>query len=59
LVRVAFDAGQTRSLVTNVLGRQPGVTPEILQMILENSNKTARGNITSCALQFGETPPGA
>ena len=28
LVRVAFDAGQTRSLVTNILGRQAGVSPE-------------------------------
>src|SRR5438132_4270626 len=27
LVRVAFDSGQTRSLVTNILGRQSGVTP--------------------------------
>jgi hypothetical protein len=46
LVRVAFDAGQTRSLVTNVLGRQPGVSPEILKTILDNSGKTAKGNIT-------------
>jgi hypothetical protein len=54
LVRVAFDAGQTRSLVTNVLGRQPGVTPEILSTILENSSKTARGNITRRTPQLTE-----
>jgi len=29
LIRVAFDTGQTRALVTNVLRRQPGVTPEL------------------------------
>lgn len=46
LVRVAFDAGQTRSLVTNILGRQPGVTPEVLKTILEGSGKTAKANIT-------------
>ena len=46
LVRVAFDSGQTRSLVTNILGRQPGVTPEVLKTILDSSSKTAKGNIT-------------
>ena len=46
LVRVAFDSGQTRSLVTNILGRQPGVTEEVLKTILDNSSKTAKGNIT-------------
>ena len=46
LVRVAFDAGQTRSLVTNILGRQAGVTPDMLKTILEQSNKAAKGNIT-------------
>jgi hypothetical protein len=54
LVRVAYDSGQTRSLVTNVLGRQPGVTPEILRTILDNSNKTARGNITRRTPQLTE-----
>ena len=46
LVRVAFDAGQTRSLVTNVLGRQPGVTPDMLNAILSNSSKSAKRNLT-------------
>lgn len=46
LVRVAFDAGQTRSIVTNILGRQPGVTPDILNTILDGSGKTAKANIT-------------
>lgn len=46
LVRVAFDAGQTRGIVTNILGRQPGVTPDILNTILDGSGKTAKANIT-------------
>jgi len=46
LVRVAFDAGQTRALVTNILSRQPGITPDVLNSILDGSFKTAKGNIT-------------
>ncbi len=44
-VRVAFDSGQTRSLVTNILSRQPGVTPALLETILDGSSKTAKGNL--------------
>jgi hypothetical protein len=54
LVRVAFDAGQTRSLVTNILGRQPGVTPDMLKTILEQSGKSAKGNITRKTPQLTE-----
>lgn len=46
LVRVAYDGGQTRSLVTNILGRQPGMTPDLLKTILKGSGKTAKANIT-------------
>src|SRR5918999_1852232 len=46
LVRVAFDAEQTRSLVTNILGRQQGMTEETLKNILAMSQRTAKGNIT-------------
>jgi hypothetical protein len=46
LVRVAFDAGQTRAIVTNILGKQPGVTQDLLKDILAMSQKTAKGNIT-------------
>jgi hypothetical protein len=46
LVRVAFDTGQTRSLVTNILGRQQGMTEDILKNILAMSQRTAKGNIT-------------
>ena len=47
LGRVAFDAGQTRSLVTNILGRQPGVTQPVLEQILDGSSKTAKSNLMS------------
>jgi hypothetical protein len=46
LVRVAFASEQTRALVTNILTRQPGVTPELLNTILDGSAKTAKRNIT-------------
>lgn len=46
LVRVAFASEQTRSLVTNILGRQPGMTPEVLNHILDSSSKAAKGKIT-------------
>lgn len=46
LVRVAFDAGQTRSLVTNILGRQPGVSQSVLKTILDGSARSAKANIT-------------
>ena len=45
LVRVAFDSGQTRQLVTNILTRQPGVTPDALNQILDSSNKAAKRNV--------------
>jgi hypothetical protein len=46
LVRIAFDAGQTRGIVTNILRRQPGMTTQLLDHILDGSSKTAKGNIT-------------
>ena len=46
LVRVAFASEQTRSLVTNILGRQQGVTTTILNQILDGSSKAAKGKIT-------------
>jgi hypothetical protein len=54
LVRVAFDAGQTRSLVTNILGRQSGMTEETLKTILAMSQRTAKGNITRRTPQINE-----
>jgi hypothetical protein len=54
LVRIAFDAGQTRSLVTNILGRQPGVTQPLLKTILESSGRSAKGNIMRRTPQIKE-----
>ncbi len=41
-------------MVTNILGRQPGVTPDILKTILEWSGKTAKANITRRTPQITE-----
>jgi hypothetical protein len=46
LVRIAFDAEQTRAIVTNILGRQQGMTEDTLKTILAMSQRTAKGNIT-------------
>lgn len=54
LVRVAFASEQTRSLVTNVLGRQQGVTPAVLNEILDGSSKAAKGKITHGTPQLEE-----
>jgi hypothetical protein len=54
LVRVASASEQTRSLVTNVLGRQQGVTPSVLNEILDGSSKAAKGKITHCTPQLEE-----
>jgi hypothetical protein len=54
LVRVAFASEQTRGIVTNILGRQPGVTPDVLTTILDGSSKTAKGNITRKTPQLTE-----
>lgn len=54
LVRVAFDSGQTRSLVTNILGRQSGMNQDLLKTILAESGKTAKANITRRTPQLTE-----
>ena len=46
LARTAFSAEQTRSLVTNILGRQSGMTEDLLKTILEMTKRTAKGNLT-------------
>ena len=54
LVRVAFASEQTRSLVTNVLGRQQGVTQSVLNEILDGSSEAAKGKITHRTPQLEE-----
>jgi hypothetical protein len=46
LVRVAFATEQTRSLVTNILSRQPNISAETLTDILDRSAEAAKGKIT-------------
>jgi hypothetical protein len=54
LVRVAFDAGQIRGIVTNLLGNQLGGKQELLKTILAESARSARGNITRRTPQMTE-----
>jgi hypothetical protein len=54
LVRIAFDTGQNRSLLTNILGRQQGMTEDMLKTILAMSQRTAKGNITRRTPQIAE-----
>jgi hypothetical protein len=46
LARSVFASEQTRSLTTNILGRQPGVTEDLLKNILAMSQRAAKSNIT-------------
>src|SRR5438132_1698720 len=48
LVRVAFSSEQARSLVTNILSRQPDLSqsPEVLNDILDRSAEAAKSKIT-------------
>ena len=51
LARTLFASEQTRSLTTNILGRQPGITEDLLKHILAMSHKAAKGNLSR------KTPP--
>jgi hypothetical protein len=51
IARTLFASEQTRSLTTNILGRQPGVNEDLLKHILAMSQKAAKGNLTR------KTPP--
>jgi hypothetical protein len=46
LARTLFASEQTRSLTTNILGRQPGITEDLLKHILAMSQKAAKGNLS-------------
>lgn len=46
LVRSSFVSEQTRSIVTNILNKLPGITQEMVQDILMKSSNTAKRNIT-------------
>jgi hypothetical protein len=53
LARTLFASEQTRSLTTNILGRQPGVNEDLLKHILAMSQKAAKGTLSR------KTPPRA
>ena len=46
LARNAFTSEQTRNLVTNILGRQSGMTEETLKTILDMTKRSAKGSLT-------------
>ena len=52
LVRSLFESSQTRSLVTNILGRQSGMTQPVLEHILNGSSNAAKRNITRLTPQL-------
>ena len=54
LVRIAFDSGQTRSIVTNILGLQPDISPDLLRDIIQESDKRAKSNIIKKTPQISE-----
>lgn len=51
MVQIAFEAGQTRRIATNILSRQPGVTSALLEHILDASSTATRKTMTR------KTPP--
>jgi hypothetical protein len=54
LVRIAFETGQIRGIVTNNLAIQPGITNENIQTVLTESEKEAKANITRLTPQIAE-----
>jgi hypothetical protein len=52
LVRSMFESGQTRTIVANILGKQQGVTQEMVDHILDYSRDVARRNITRITPQL-------
>jgi hypothetical protein len=54
LVRIAYDSGQSRALLTNLLARSPGVTPELLNAIVDQSGRRAKANLTHFSPQIAE-----
>jgi hypothetical protein len=51
-VRNTYDSGQIRGILINVLGRMPGVTPEILNAIIDDAAAGAKNRIKNRTPQF-------
>jgi len=47
LVRTAFDTGQIRGIAINILGKCKGITPEILNQIIDEAAIGAKKRITN------------
>jgi hypothetical protein len=54
LVRIAFETGQIRGIVTNNLAIQPGISNENVQTVLTESEREAKANITRLTPQIAE-----
>jgi hypothetical protein len=54
LVRIAYDSGQTRGIVTNILGLMDGIKPDLLREILDGADKSAKSNIMKKTPQVEE-----
>jgi hypothetical protein len=54
LVRIAFETGQIRGIVTNTLAVQPGINEGIIQTVLTKSEEEAKKNITRKTPQITE-----
>jgi hypothetical protein len=52
--RIGLDTGQTRAIATNILGRQPGMTPKLCDTILDKSAETAKKNLTRQTPQIAQ-----
>ncbi len=52
LVRSMFESGQTRTIAANILGKQPGMTQEMVDHILDYSRDIAKRNITRVTPQL-------
>ncbi len=52
LVRGVLDIGQVRRLVVNLLARQPGITQQTLEEILDGSQEGSRKQITHLTPQL-------
>jgi hypothetical protein len=54
LVRIAYDAAQNRALLTNLLARSPGLSPEALNAILDQSGKRAKAKLAHLSPEISE-----
>ncbi len=52
VVRTAFDGNQTRSLVTNIFSRQPGIDKDTREFILTRTAEAAKANIFGKSAQM-------